>query len=383
MGKIDKREPRPILWGIIKEMKAHFLEMDEIIEGLTIALVAEQNILLIGPPGSAKTQISKFIAKAIGGEFFDQLMTKHTVPDELFGPVDIIAMREKKVFKRVTEGTLATADIALLDEIWKASSAIVNYLLRALNEREFKENGKVVKLPLKMAIGCSNEYPTGEETSAIFDRFNLKYEATYITEDGNFLSLLGSKDEDPAPSSSLTMEELQAMIDEAKKIPVPKSIMEVMIQMRRELLRNGIILSPRRWKKAVRFLKARAYLRKADHVEEDDLGFLSNVLWNQPEQRIAVVKLIAQVINPLIQKAMEFMDMANEIWTNLKTTSGSSRSKALVEARAKFANMRKELAVLETQMLDQKRSTTKLKEIMDSVSAYQRKVAEELLTGTT
>ncbi len=382
MAKIERQDPRLTLRAITKEMQGHFLEMNEIIEGLTIALVAEQNILLIGPPGSAKTQISKFIAKAISGEFFDQLMTKHTVPDELFGPVDIIAMREKKVFKRVTEGTLATADIALLDEIWKASSAIVNYLLRALNEREFKENGKVVKLPLKMAIACSNEYPTGEETSAIFDRFNLKYEATYITEDGNFLSLLSSKDEDPVPSVNITMGELQIMIDESKKVPVPKSIMEVMIQMRRELLRNGIILSPRRWKKAIRFLKARAYIRGATHVEEDDLGFLSNVLWNQPEQRIAVVKLIAQVINPLIQKAMEFMDMANEIWGNLKVTSGSSRSKSLVEARAKFANMRKELSVLETHMDEQKRSTTKLREIMDAISAYQRKVAEELLTGT-
>ncbi len=381
MSKVLLKDPIKTLQQIQKEMQSHFLEMNEVIEGLLVCLLAEQNILLIGPPGSAKTQISKFIAKAIKGEFFDHLLTKYTVPDELFGPIDIIAMREKKVFKRVTEHTLATAHIALLDEFWKASSAIINYMLRAANEREMKENGKVIKLPLKMMIGASNEYPSSEETSAMYDRFNVKYETTYIEEDKNFLSLLNSADKDPEPTTSITLTELQDLINKAETLPCPKIIMEVLIQVRRELKKAGIILSPRRWKKAIRLIKAKALLRGGGKVEEEDLGFLYNVLWNEPEQRSVVIKLIAQIVNPLLQKAMELMDMATEIWNNLEKAVGSTtRGKALIESRSKFGNIRK-------QLLEMKESTPgkwvpAMEEIYNKVSGWQRVVAEELTTGT-
>ena len=375
------KDPKQTLQKIKKEMKNHFLEMDEIIEGLFTALLAEQNILLIGPPGSAKTQISKFIAKAINGEFFDQLMTKHTVPEELFGPIDIIAMREEKKFKRASQGTLATADIALLDEIWKSSSAIVNYLLRALNEREFKENGKTIPLPLKMAIGCSNEYPQGEETSAIYDRFNLKYETTYIEEDKNFISLLNSKDIDPVPSDSISIKDLQKMIEESKSLLCPDPIIETMTEMRRELKNQGIILSPRRWKKAIRLLKAHAYLRGAKEIEEDDLSFLGNILWNDPQQKQIIIKLIHKTINPIIQKALEILDMANEVMTEINKKTGSQKGAALIEGRSKFVAMRKDLNIIKKQIEDQGKQTSKIDEIYNKVSEYQRNVAEELLNG--
>uniref|UniRef100_A0A6M3KX34 Putative ATPase domain containing protein n=1 Tax=viral metagenome TaxID=1070528 RepID=A0A6M3KX34_9ZZZZ len=380
--ELKKNRAIETLQQIQKEMKTHFLEMDDVIEGLLVGLIAEQNVLLIGPPGSAKTQISKFIAKSIGGEFFDHLLTKYTVPDELFGPIDIIAMREKKVFKRVTEHTLATAHIALLDEFWKASSAIINYMLRAANEREFKENGQVIKLPLKMMIGASNEYPTGEETGAMYDRFNLKYETTYIEEDKNFLGLLCTADKDPEPTNNISLPELQDVITRAEALPCPKQILETLTQMRRELKKAGIILSPRRWKKSIRMLKAKAILRGAGKVEDEDIGFLSNVLWNNPEQKPVVTKLIAQVVNPLLQKAMELMDMASEIWRNLENTQGASaRGKALLEARAKFASMRKQLLEMKEQTTPQGKWMIKMEEIYEKVSQHQRAVAEELNSG--
>ncbi len=381
MSKVLLKDPIKILQQIQKEMQANFLEMNEVIEGLLVGLLAEQNVLLIGPPGSAKTQISKFIAKAIKGEFFDHLLTKYTVPDELFGPIDIIAMREKKVFRRVTDHTLATAHIALLDEFWKASSAIINYMLRAANEREFKENGHVIKLPLKMMIGASNEYPSSEETGAMYDRFNLKYETTYIEEDSNFLSLLNTADKDLEPTTSITLSDLQELINKAEALVVSKIIMEILIQVRRELKKAGIILSPRRWKKAIRLIKAKTLLRGGVKVEEEDLSFLSNVLWNQPEQRSVVIKLIAQIVNPLLQKAMELMDMAAEVWENLEKASGSAtRGKALIESRSKFGNIRK-------QLLEMKESTPgkwvpAMEDIYEKVSKWQRVVAEELTTGT-
>ena len=129
-------------------------------------------------------------------------------------------------------------------------------------------------------------------------------------------------------------------------------------------------------------LKAKAILRGAGKVEDEDIGFLSNVLWNNPEQKPVVTKLIAQVVNPLLQKAMELMDMASEIWRNLENTQGASaRGKALLEARAKFASMRKQLLEMKEQTTPQGKWMIKMEEIYEKVSQHQRSVAEELNSG--
>ena len=294
---------------------------------------------------------------------------------------------DKRVWKNQSEEFRQFWREKILNDNYPAlSEAEMDYVIRffdstAWGAREFKENGHVIKLPLKMMIGASNEYPSSEETGAMYDRFNLKYETTYIEEDSNFLSLLNTKDKDPEPTTSITLIDLQELINKAENLVCSKNIMEILIQVRRELKKAGIILSPRRWKKAIRLIKAKSLLRGGLKVEEEDLGFLSNVLWNEPEQRSVVIKLIAQIVNPLLQKAMELMDMAAEIWSNLEKASGSAiRGKALIESRSKFGNIRK-------QLLEMKESTPgkwvpAMENIYEKVSKWQRVVAEELTTGT-
>jgi MoxR-like ATPase len=365
---------KEIVKRIVFEMKAHFFELDEFIDGLFISLLAEQNVLVVGPPGTAKTQASTFIAKAIGGEFFDHLMTKFTVPDEVVGAVDIVALKEQKIFKRAVQGTLVTAHIALLDEIWKSSSAIVNTLLKILNERKFKENGKYTKVPLKMAIGASNEYPSGDETGAIFDRFNVKFEVNYIEERDNFLKMLAAPDKDPEPSVILPSSELEKLIQEAEAMVVPKSIMDILADMKEALKVAGIIISTRRWKKSIRLIKASALFYGRTQVEEDDMAFLTNVLWNLPEQRSVVKKLIISTVNPINQKAAEIMDSANE---SRNAWRQNPQMGVLWEARDNFVRMRGELKQLLEQAKGAGKSTSKIEEITEKIKSYQIEVVEK------
>lgn len=76
---------------------------------------------------------------------------------------------------RNTKSYLPTATVALLDEIFKSSSIILNSVLDILNERVFKNNGKVKKTPILTVIGTSNDEAIAHDLLALFDRFAFRF----------------------------------------------------------------------------------------------------------------------------------------------------------------------------------------------------------------
>lgn len=147
------------------------VEREQTIKLTLLAALAGEHILLIGPPGTGKSLVSRRLHLVFQDTpYFERLLTKFSVPEELFGPLSIQAL-EKDQYTRLTQGYLPQASIAFLDEIFKANSAILNALLTLLNEREF-DNGVIrEKVPLISVIGASNELPEDGNLSALYDRF--------------------------------------------------------------------------------------------------------------------------------------------------------------------------------------------------------------------
>ena len=138
-----------------QEMEAHLFERREELEGLLLALLSRQHLLLIGPKGAAKSLMIRLLASSIdGAKYFERLLTRFTLPDELFGPVSISALKKDR-FSRLTRGYLPEAHFAFLDEIWKANSSILNSLLSLINERLFYNDGEVLQCPLETLMGAS------------------------------------------------------------------------------------------------------------------------------------------------------------------------------------------------------------------------------------
>ncbi len=75
---------------------------------------------------------------------------------------------------RQTAGYLPTAEVAFVDEIFKANSAILNALLTILNERLFDNGNQRLQAPLLCLVGASNELPESEELDALYDRFLVR-----------------------------------------------------------------------------------------------------------------------------------------------------------------------------------------------------------------
>ena len=119
-----------------RALDARYLDKAELVRLLLVTLVAGEHMLIVGPPGTAKSALVRHLARLIDARYFEYLLTRFSEPNEIFGPIDIKAFREGTYLRRV-EAMLPDADIVFLDEIFKSNSAILNALLSILNERRF------------------------------------------------------------------------------------------------------------------------------------------------------------------------------------------------------------------------------------------------------
>lgn len=157
----------------IAEASRNLIERETLVELVALAAVAQEHVLIIGAPGTAKSEAVRRIAKATGGEYFEYLLGRFTEPSEIFGPVDLRKLREG-IVETETAGMLPEAEIAFLDEIFLGSTAILNTLLGILNERIFRRGHTRMKVPLRVCVGASNALPTDESLAAFADRFLVR-----------------------------------------------------------------------------------------------------------------------------------------------------------------------------------------------------------------
>jgi MoxR-like ATPase len=328
------------------EMAAALIERDEEIDLVLSALVAKEHVLLVGPPGCAKSLLLDSVFRWVGGTKFALLMTKFTVPEEVVGPVSLAGLKEDR-FLRITAGKLPEADFAYLDEIFKSSSAILNSLLRMLNERTFDAgDGVPRKTPLKLCVGASNEWPnpeTGKELAAIFDRFTFRKAVRPIFTQAGRRRLLWERDHAPALSDTIAPIEIEAAHFDAMSLPWSSSATDAMETILRELSKEGVQPGDRRQVKAVAAARASAWLNGAERVEPEHLEVLAAVLWDDPVEQPAVcAKVIARIANPAGMRVNQSLLEMEQI---LASTDARNLAEA-AKAAAKLAEIERQLAGL-------------------------------------
>lgn len=317
------------------ELNAVFLEREKQIDGLLACLLSQQNILFLGPPGTAKSNLAQSACGAIkGASYFPWLLTKYTTPEEVFGPISVKALQNDE-FIRKLNGKLPTAHVAFLDECFKASSSILNSLLTLVNERLFYNgSGTPTKCPLITVVGASNELPEGSELDALFDRFILRYWIDYLESPRNMRQMLLGGDAEI--TTELTLTELQQMQIEASKVAIPDVTIDAILSIRQDLAdKEKIVASDRRWKQILKLLKAYAYLQGDAEVTTEHFIILPDALWRNPKERGAIMGVLKKVGNPATIKANELLDACTEAVKNLgQFTGGNAGDRGTWAAKA-------------------------------------------------
>ncbi|TAK07884.1 AAA family ATPase [bacterium] len=324
---------------IREELKQTFLERSDLIDGALSALLSSQHLLIIGPPGTAKSMLADEICRRIqGANYFQWLLTRFSTPEEIFGAVSLKAL-EQDDYRRVTAHKLPEAHIAFLDEIFKANSSILNAILTLINERLFHNGKEIVPVPLLTLFGASNELPEDDELMALYDRFLLRFVVGYIVEDFRFLRMLEAPSQ--AERTTISLEELNEMQNQVRSVAIPGHVYRTIADIRRELGKKNIVASDRRYRQSLSLLQAHAYLAGESQVTEQDLFFLEHVLWRdpgeQPEVRATIRELLLgyeEEVKELLYESREIRDSALRPWE-----TSEERSRALIEFHTKLRNI--------------------------------------------
>lgn len=304
--------------ALLKALAGGILEREEAIGLALLSAVAGESMFLLGLPGVAKSLIARRLALALrGARRFEYLMSRFSTPDEIFGPVSISKLKDEDAYERLVDGYLPTADVAFLDEIWKAGPAIQNSLLTALNEKIYRNGRTDVVLPLKAVIAASNELPAeGEGLEALWDRFLVRYIVEPIRDKGNFLTLLSGRTVLPchvSPELPFTAEEMELMLRERDSVDIPEEILEFLYAVRTRYARKAQeqlkdraaakaageqdlddeesvpYISDRRWKKIAGLLRTSALLNGRNAVDWSDCLLLEHLVWDDDTQ-LAMVR---------------------------------------------------------------------------------------------
>ena len=361
-----------------KELSARFFERDSVIEGLLCAMVAGQHVLLVGTPGTGKSELAHELCKRVtGARYFQWLLTRFTTPEELFGPVSLKALEHDR-YTRVTDGKLPTAHVAFLDEVFKASSEILNTLLSVMNERVFHDGEKPVNVPLLSLVGATNELPEEDELLALSDRFLLRYEVDYLKEEFLFLRMLSLEDK-PA-ETTLALDDLLALRKQASNVAVPERVKRDLLELRRTLTEKGVVASDRRYRQALSVVKARALLHGRDECETRDLGILAHVLWREPGEKAEVEAALERLFTGHEEDAQQLLFQAREVAAfaaNAQNDADVDPEAAATEALSKLHDLSRRIDLIADAAKERGRTSDRVTAARDEV----RKMVRALLQG--
>ncbi len=276
---------------------------EKIIKLGMLSVLSGENLILIGPPGTAKSEISRRFNRIFKEEsYFEYLLTKFTTPEEIFGPLSIHKLQEDK-FERNTGGYIPTSRIVFLDEIFKANSSILNTLLTIINEKVFHNGVKREKVPLISLIGASNEIPIGnDELTALYDRFLIRGTVGYVSDEEIELLLETVDSEMIIPEElKFSVEELGEIREKSGEVKVSDNIRKAIKDIRTEYNRTfydekSEIISDRKLVKIMKLIRISAYINGRNGVDFSDLLLLSDCLWNDVKNVEKVAKIVLDTV---------------------------------------------------------------------------------------
>lgn len=313
------------LQDVISELKSELVEREVEIDLLVRSIISRTNMLLIGPPGTAKSLvIDQFMSHIDGAAIFSLLLAKDSPSEQVLGPVSLAGL-ERDEYQRITTGKLPEAHLGFLDEIFKANSTVLNACLKIINERKFDNNGHSMDVPLWALIGASNELPTADrdDLRAFRDRFGATKLVDHVrTSDGLRTVIDGQLERNrggrvASSHTMLTIAEVEALQQASTNIDVPAQVKKLLSELRTRSEGENLTISVRRLFEGVKLMQAAAVLTDRTEVSTEDMKVFEHILWSDPDDHGVAYNLTLEYAGAVTKKAAklrgEFEEAQHEL----------------------------------------------------------------------
>lgn len=371
--------------GIEAYLNERFVEREEVVTNLLRTLIMGTNMLLLGEPGTGKSDIISTLTSMIkDANHFSWLLNRTSDPAELIGPYSIKAMEQDK-FVRKTEGKLPEAHIAFLDEIFKCNEPTLNILLPLINEKIIYNGSKPTKVPLISMFAASNETPDDESLTALYDRILIRMNVEYVKDSANrqrMYELYATKGAGIAVPDQISLDELLLLQTRADSLPIGKEVFKALDTLVSKLQRNGIKISDRRQNNCLKIMRGSAMLSGQDRVRVTDLYALTYVLWEDEKDISVISEMIDKIVDPFRDKFNKLSESFAELKSVLEQAPDETEYlKAAVEAKKSLESVCKRIRTLIKDATKYGQDTTIYTEKLNEINAYQTELLQKLFNS--
>lgn len=363
-----------------QSMNNRLIERSTLTRVLLLALVGKMDVFGLGEPGIAKTlsvtTLRDHISDLPPAGYFWRLLTKFTSPSELFGPPDLQAMDEG-IWRSQTDNTMVDAKFVLLDEIFKANSAILNSLLTFMNESKY-HNDVVIDVDKWVVFGLSNEMPQGEELNALYDRLDFRLKIERIKSSSGFVQMLKSQHLGEI-TPTISVADIEQAQTEVSKVEVTDEIFDAILALRNDLSKQGVEPTDRRFARSLNVIKAAAWLRGSNVTEIDDMRDLRHTLWTNHDDKSVVDTLVLQLASPLDAEAIKLRDDVESLNEEFEVIFNDSDNKTARNKKAIDLHSKLDRAATELKDLQNKLPAGRRSEVMEDIETNLEGMTDRIL----
>jgi MoxR-like ATPase len=366
------------------DLSSRWVGRDETIDAMLLAILGGENLLLTGPKGTAKSDLtSDTFARFPWLSPFKIVLSELTDPDSVLGHAAINRITAGD-FSRDVVNRLPGVNLAFLDELTRGAQALLDSLLPIMQERVFSNDGKLQAVPLITLVAAANHDLTQISEipgwfDALGDRFVYRNHVSYVA--GTMLEKLLDVAINPPSNENLPTADEATYNEAVKAIPhvtVTSEIHKVFRMLLGKTGDMGVTISDRRWMQCIRVLRTSAVLYGRTTVEITDAWALRHILTGNANmdadaEIIALLRQIADPSGPVLAEVLNFVNKVK------KALNDRAYGESLDERTKWATKTQADLRSAEREVTKSAAPETKKAHVISDITTLRRQIMDDVL----